>query len=183
MDNNYPAGGNAGSSTNPTSSPPTNTVQSTAPSAQINGTGVSVVGSSHTPVARINNNRRDNTEEEDLPLGWEVRYDQHGRKYYVDHNTRTTSWERPRLPPGWEIRKDSRGRVYYVDHNTRTTTWQRPTENTLRIYSEWQNLQGQVMQQCGQRYMYSTPGFQTSGAAAAGTAARRAACPSEHGCG
>lgn len=34
-------------------------------------------------------------------LSWEERSDGHGRKYYVDHNTRTTTWERPQpLPPG-----------------------------------------------------------------------------------
>lgn len=30
-----------------------------------------------------------------LPEGWEVRFDQHGRKYYVDHVTKSTSWETP----------------------------------------------------------------------------------------
>jgi len=31
-----------------------------------------------------------------------MRYDPHGRPYYVDHNTRTTTWERPiQLPPGY----------------------------------------------------------------------------------
>uniref|UniRef100_T1KCS5 HECT-type E3 ubiquitin transferase n=1 Tax=Tetranychus urticae TaxID=32264 RepID=T1KCS5_TETUR len=102
--------------------------------------------------------RVEDDSDENLPPGWEIRYDQYNRKYYVDHNTRSTTWEKPqRLPPGWELRIDPRGRVYYVDHNTKTTTWQRPTENTLRIFNEWQSSQGQVMQQCGQRYMYATP--------------------------
>lgn len=30
-----------------------------------------------------------------LPAGWEMRRDQRGRVYYVDHNTRTTTWQRP----------------------------------------------------------------------------------------
>jgi E3 ubiquitin-protein ligase NEDD4 len=34
---------------------------------------------------------------EDLPPGWESRISQQGRKYFVDHNTRTTSWNRPPL--------------------------------------------------------------------------------------
>ncbi|KAH9489759.1 hypothetical protein Btru_036669 [Bulinus truncatus] len=39
---------------------------------------------------------------EPLPPGWELRTDQHGRPYYVDHNTRTTTWERPQpLPRGY----------------------------------------------------------------------------------
>ena len=33
---------------------------------------------------------------------FEMRYDPHGRPYYVDHNMRTTTWERPiPLPPGY----------------------------------------------------------------------------------
>ncbi|XP_061737738.1 E3 ubiquitin-protein ligase NEDD4-like isoform X3 [Nerophis ophidion] len=31
-----------------------------------------------------------------LPLGWEEKRDSKGRRYYVNHNTRTTSWIRPR---------------------------------------------------------------------------------------
>ncbi|GFG36145.1 hypothetical protein Cfor_02401 [Coptotermes formosanus] len=70
---------------------------------------------------------------------WEMRYDMFGRRYYVDHNTRSTSWERPQpLPSGWEIRRDPRGRIYYVDHNTRTTTWQRPNSERLQHYQQWQ---------------------------------------------
>ena len=49
--------------------------------------------------------------------------DPFGRRYFIDHNTKSTSWEPPvtldTLPSGWEKRRDSRGRVYYVDHNTR----------------------------------------------------------------
>lgn len=30
-----------------------------------------------------------------LPPGWEVRTDPMGRKYYVDHQTRSTTWHRP----------------------------------------------------------------------------------------
>ncbi|XP_077503253.1 WW domain containing E3 ubiquitin protein ligase suppressor of deltex isoform X2 [Amblyomma americanum] len=97
-------------------------------------------------------------DEEQLPPGWEVRYDQFNRKYYVDHNTRSTTWERPQpLPPGWEMRRDNRGRVYYVDHNTRTTTWQRPTAESVRNYQHWQSTQAQAMQQCQQRFLYHTP--------------------------
>ncbi|ESO82890.1 hypothetical protein LOTGIDRAFT_80070, partial [Lottia gigantea] len=70
---------------------------------------------------------------------WETRYDQQGRPYYVDHNTRTTTWEKPQpLPQGWERRVDQRGRVYYVDHNTRTTTWQRPNVESLINWQQWQ---------------------------------------------
>lgn len=30
-----------------------------------------------------------------LCVSWEMRKDQRGRLYYVDHNTRTTTWQRP----------------------------------------------------------------------------------------
>lgn len=93
--------------------------------------------------------------EESLPAGWEMRYDVFGRRYYVDHNTRSTSWERPQpLPSGWEIRRDPRGRIYYVDHNTRTTTWQRPNSERLQHYQHWQGERAHVMQQGNQRFLY-----------------------------
>ncbi|KAF4620745.1 hypothetical protein D9613_000495 [Agrocybe pediades] len=71
-----------------------------------------------------------------LPSGWESGYDHKGRKYYLDHNTRTSTWVRPTcpeaypddapLPAGWEWRLDHKGRKYYVNHNAHTTTWTRP---------------------------------------------------------
>jgi E3 ubiquitin-protein ligase NEDD4 len=36
---------------------------------------------------------------EDLPPGWELRFDPRGRPYYVDHNTRSTTWTRPSSQP------------------------------------------------------------------------------------
>ena len=80
----------------------------------------------------------------------EMRLNQHGRVYFVDHNTRTTTWVDPRrtqavrmgsqgavgrqtvmalgpLPAGWEIRLTPNGKhIYFVDHNTKTTTWDDP---------------------------------------------------------
>lgn len=88
-----------------------------------------------------------------LPAGWEQRFTNEGRPYFVDHNTRTTTWVDPRrqqyvrmygqnanqvtlhqqpvsqlgpLPSGWEMRLTNTARVYFVDHNTRTTTWDDP---------------------------------------------------------
>ncbi|XP_026667255.1 E3 ubiquitin-protein ligase Su(dx) isoform X2 [Ceratina calcarata] len=93
--------------------------------------------------------------EEPLPPGWEMRYDIYGRRYYVDHNTRSTSWERPQpLPPGWEVRRDPRGRIYYVDHNTRSTTWQRPNTERLQHFQHWQGERQHVVQQGNQRFLY-----------------------------
>ena len=94
--------------------------------------------------------------EEQLPEGWEIRFDQYGRKYYVDHTTKSTTWERPSstpLPSGWEMRRDPRGRVYYVDHNTRTTTWQRPTAVMLEAHEQWQSGRDQAMHQWEQRFL------------------------------
>ena len=34
-----------------------------------------------------------------LPEGWEERTDEQGRKFFVDHNTKTTSWARPSVEP------------------------------------------------------------------------------------
>ncbi|XP_075992204.1 WW domain containing E3 ubiquitin protein ligase suppressor of deltex isoform X2 [Anticarsia gemmatalis] len=99
-----------------------------------------------------------NPAEEPLPAGWEMRYDVYGRRYYVDHNTRSTSWERPQpLPPGWEVRRDARGRVYYVDHNTRTTTWQRPDTERLARFQHWRGERRHVVAQGNQRFLYPHP--------------------------
>ncbi|CAG5021711.1 unnamed protein product [Parnassius apollo] len=93
--------------------------------------------------------------EEPLPSGWEMRYDVYGRRYYVDHNSRSTSWERPMpLPAGWEVRRDARGRVYYVDHNTRTTTWQRPDTERLARFQHWRGERRHVVAQGNQRFLY-----------------------------
>ncbi|XP_011881424.1 PREDICTED: E3 ubiquitin-protein ligase Su(dx) isoform X2 [Vollenhovia emeryi] len=93
--------------------------------------------------------------EEALPPGWEMRYDMYGRRYYVDHNTRSTSWERPQpLPTGWEVRRDPRGRIYYVDHNTRSTTWQRPNTERLQHFQHWQGERQYVVQQGNRRFLY-----------------------------
>lgn len=112
---------------------------------------------SQLPNAATNNNN----EEEPLPAGWEERSDGHGRKYYVDHNTRTTTWERPQpLPPGWERRVDNRGRVYYVDHNSRTTTWQRPTTDIISNYNQWdswRNQRNMALENLQNRFLFPNP--------------------------
>uniref|UniRef100_A0A0K8U0N9 HECT-type E3 ubiquitin transferase n=1 Tax=Bactrocera latifrons TaxID=174628 RepID=A0A0K8U0N9_BACLA len=109
-------------------------------------------------------------DDEPLPAGWEIRFDQYGRRYYVDHNTRSTYWEKPTpLPPGWEIRKDPRGRVYYVDHNTRTTTWQRPNSERLMHFQHWQGQRAHVVAQGNQRFLYSQQQQQPTAVTAAVT--------------
>jgi len=86
-----------------------------------------------------------------LPPGWDSKFDQNGRVYYINHINRTTTYvhpyapvqfanqpmqaqpvqtqpktAQPPLPPGWEMRFESNGRAYYVDHNTKTTTYTPP---------------------------------------------------------
>ena len=79
----------------------------------------------------------------ELPEGWEMRYDKHGRAYFVNHNSKKTQWDPP-LPKKWEERRDPHGRVYFVDHNSKTTTWQRPTRDYIR---RLQNYKSQLSQQ------------------------------------
>uniref|UniRef100_A0A1Q3G2M0 HECT-type E3 ubiquitin transferase n=1 Tax=Culex tarsalis TaxID=7177 RepID=A0A1Q3G2M0_CULTA len=99
--------------------------------------------------------QQNQVDDEPLPAGWEMRVDKYGRRYYVDHNTRSTYWEKPQpLPAGWEMRRDARGRVYYVDHNTRTTTWQRPNSERLMHFQHWQGQRQHIISQGNQRFLY-----------------------------
>ncbi|XP_011056497.1 PREDICTED: E3 ubiquitin-protein ligase Su(dx) [Acromyrmex echinatior] len=128
---------------------PQTTASSQSIAASVPGQSVTQPGSSIVLTEDINHS------EEPLPPGWEMRYDLYGRRYYVDHNTRSTSWERPQpLPHGWEVRRDPRGRIYYVDHNTRSTTWQRPNTERLQHFQHWQGERQYVVQQGNQRFLY-----------------------------
>ncbi len=53
-----------------------------------------------------------------LPLGWTVGYTLRGRRYFIDHNTKTTHWSHPLekegLPSGWERIESPEFGVYYV---------------------------------------------------------------------
>jgi hypothetical protein len=53
-----------------------------------------------------------------LPLGWSVGYTMRGRRYFLDHNTKTTHWAHPLekegLPTGWEKIESPEFGVYYV---------------------------------------------------------------------
>ncbi|VDQ02492.1 unnamed protein product [Trichobilharzia regenti] len=99
----------------------------------------------------------ENPDDGPLPPGWEIKYTAEGRKYYVDHLTKSTTWCKPSpLPPGWERRTDSVGRVYYIDHNTRTTTWLCPNQTLLNTVENFQQLaatrNGVLHQQMNERY-------------------------------
>lgn len=57
-------------------------------------------------------------EELELPPGWSVDYTLRGRKYYIDHSSKTTHWshplEREGLPVGWQRIESPQYGVYYV---------------------------------------------------------------------
>ncbi|GLH01020.1 hypothetical protein R5R35_006266 [Gryllus longicercus] len=69
-------------------------------------------------------------EEMPLPPGWSVDYTMKGRKYYIDHNTKTTHWSHPLekegLPTGWERIDSPEYGVYYVNHITRQAQYEHP---------------------------------------------------------
>ncbi|XP_054169294.1 protein salvador homolog 1-like [Oppia nitens] len=72
----------------------------------------------------------ESTSELPLPPGWTVDYTLRGRKYFVDHNTKTTHWSHPlesdSLPTGWERVVSPAHGVYYVNHVTRATQLEHP---------------------------------------------------------
>lgn len=72
----------------------------------------------------------DGGEELPLPPGWSIDLTLRGRKYYIDHNTKTTHWSHPLekegLPTGWErIESDEYG-VYFVNHITQHAQYEHP---------------------------------------------------------
>ena len=56
----------------------------------------SMVSDSKQTESTMDSNIEINNEEEVLPEGWEERTDAKGRKFFIDHNTRTTTWNDPR---------------------------------------------------------------------------------------
>lgn len=81
------------------------------------------------PATRI---RAETIDAEDLPLppGWTVDKTIRGRKYYIDHNTKTTHWshplEREGLPTGWQRAYSDQYGVFYYNHYTKQYTYQHP---------------------------------------------------------
>lgn len=72
----------------------------------------------------------DSQEELPLPPGWSIDFTLRGRKYYIDHNTKTTHWSHPLekegLPTGWERIESPEYGVYYVNHITRAAQYEHP---------------------------------------------------------
>ena len=61
----------------------------------------SVVNLSQSPSKQQDMENQNNL----LPPGWEMRHNQRGRVFYIDHNARTTTWERP----NFEVRQWQKG--------------------------------------------------------------------------
>jgi len=65
-----------------------------------------------------------------LPVGWSVGWNSNGRRYFIDHNSKTTHWSHPLekegLPTGWEKIDSPEFGTYYVNHITRQAQYQHP---------------------------------------------------------
>lgn len=83
---------------------------------------------------RYEDERRSSDAQEELPLppGWSADLTLRGRKYYIDHNTKTTHWSHPLekegLPTGWERIESPEYGVYYVNHVTRQAQYEHPCQ-------------------------------------------------------
>jgi scaffold protein salvador len=66
-----------------------------------------------------------------LPPGWSVGFTTRGRKYFIDHNTKTTHWSHPLekegLPAGWERIDSQEFGSYFVNHITRQAQYEHPS--------------------------------------------------------
>merc|ERR1711915_963607 len=66
-----------------------------------------------------------------LPPGWSVGWTMRGRKYFIDHNSKTTHWSHPLetegLPAGWEKVESPEFGVYYLNHITRQVQYDHPS--------------------------------------------------------
>ncbi|XP_015781830.1 membrane-associated guanylate kinase, WW and PDZ domain-containing protein 1 [Tetranychus urticae] len=88
---------------------------------------------SHSRVSLASQNSSFRQSCEDLPPGWSTDYTMRGRKYYIDHNTKTTHWSHPLekegLPTGWERVESSIHGTYYVNHITGRAQYEHPCAN------------------------------------------------------
>jgi hypothetical protein len=95
-----------------------------------------------------------------LPAGWTVGYTMRGRKYFIDHNTKTTHWSHPLekegLPAGWEKIESAEFGSYYVNHITRQAQYEHPT------FPEFQPHLWSPAQQPLPRLAYSLPSPSTA---------------------
>ncbi|XP_027205728.2 uncharacterized protein LOC113799313 [Dermatophagoides pteronyssinus] len=86
--------------------------------------------SSPTAIGAVASNNSGQEESLPLPPGWSIDFTLRGRKYYIDHNTKTTHWSHPLesegLPTGWERVTSPEYGVYYVNHITQQTQFEHP---------------------------------------------------------
>lgn len=72
----------------------------------------------------------DLSDELPLPPGWSVDHTLRGRKYYVDHNTKTTHWshplEREGLPTGWQCIHSNYYGLYYINRSSGQAQYEHP---------------------------------------------------------
>ena len=93
---------------------PAGSVVSTTAAAQVNGLSQTRPSGHYSPFEDSQGR---------LPAGWELREDNLGRTYYVDHNTRTTSWQRPSVTSNDERHRTEREANTQVErqrHQNRT---------------------------------------------------------------
>jgi len=83
-----------------------------------------------------------------LPPGWQMAWDQHGKEYYADLETQSSQWEAPpRYVHGdWTRQVDAAGLAFWTCsspslsfHETNDNSWQRIVDGDHRIY--WSNKQ------------------------------------------
>ncbi|CAB4061689.1 SAV1 [Lepeophtheirus salmonis] len=90
---------------------------------------ISSTDNTHTNSSIISNNKTSG-EEIPLPPGWSVGWTIRGRKYFIDHNTKTTHWSHPLekegLPTGWEKIDSPEYGTYFVNHITRQAQYEHP---------------------------------------------------------
>jgi len=75
-----------------------------------------------------------------LPQGWSVGFTRRGRKYFIDHNTKTTHWSHPLenegLPAGWEKIDSTEFGSYYVNHITKQAQYEHPSISGYNISNQ-----------------------------------------------
>lgn len=101
------------------------------PTPQVVAVRTTLASSSSSPVPAGNSaSQLPQGDELPLPPGWSVDFTMRGRKYYVDHNTKTTHWSHPLekegLPTGWERIESPDHGIYYVNHITRQAQYEHP---------------------------------------------------------
>lgn len=70
--------------------------------------------------------------EEQLPLGWEIKLDEHGKSFFIDHTRKATTYVDPRLPVDVPLVNPNRIPL----HEIRTPTSAISTSNTTTVEEE-----------------------------------------------